>query len=86
MLDRKTLYAAVKNNDARLDGKFFVGVRTTGIYCRSVCKARTPKEENCTFFATAAEAEECEKALDVEGLVNEAFENIERVRLEVGAE
>ena len=39
MLDRKTLYAAVKNNDARLDGKFFVGVRTTGIYCRSVCKA-----------------------------------------------
>ena len=57
MLDRKTLYAAVKNNDARLDGKFFVGVRTTGIYCRPVCKARTPKEENCTFFATAAEAE-----------------------------
>jgi len=58
MLDRKTLYAAVKNNDARLDGKFFVGVKTTGVYCRSVCTARTPKEKNCTFFATAAEAEQ----------------------------
>lgn len=57
MLDNETLYAAVKNNDARLDGKFFVGVRSTGIYCRSVCTARTPKRENCVFFATAAEAE-----------------------------
>ena len=58
MLSREVLYAAVKNNDARLDGKFFVGVKSTGIYCRPVCKARTPKEENCVFFETAAQAEE----------------------------
>lgn len=58
MLSREVLYAAVKNNDARLDGKFFVGVKSTGIYCRSVCKARTPKEDNCVFFETAAQAEE----------------------------
>ena len=58
MLSREVLYAAVKNNDARLDGKFFVGVKSTGIYCRSVCKARTPREDNCVFFETAAQAEE----------------------------
>lgn len=52
------LYAAFKAKDARFDGRFFVGISSTGIYCRPVCRARMPKAENCTFFATAAEAEQ----------------------------
>ncbi len=52
------LYAAFKAKDARFDGRFFVGVSSTGIYCRPVCRARQPKAENCTFYATAAEAEQ----------------------------
>ena len=51
------LYAAFKAKDARFDGRFFVGISSTGIYCRPVCRARQPKAENCTFYATAAEAE-----------------------------
>ena len=46
----KGLYAAFKAKDARFDGRFFVGISSTGIYCRPVCKARQPKAENCTFF------------------------------------
>lgn len=52
------LYAAFKARDPRFDGRFFVGVSSTGIYCRPVCRARMPKAENCTFFTTAAEAEQ----------------------------
>lgn len=52
------LYAAFKSKDARFDGRFFVGISSTGIYCRPVCRARQPKEENCTFYHTAAEAEQ----------------------------
>lgn len=51
------LYAAFKSKDARFDGRFFVGVRTTGIYCRPVCRAKLPKAENCTYYLTPAEAE-----------------------------
>lgn len=51
-----SLYAAFKAKDARFDGRFFVGISSTGIYCRPICKARQPKQENCTFFKTAAEA------------------------------
>lgn len=51
-------YSAFKAKDARFDGRFFVGVSSTGIYCRPVCRARLPKEENCTFYATAAAAEQ----------------------------
>jgi len=51
------LYAAFKAKDARFDGRFFVGVVSTGIYCRPTCKARMPKAGNCRFFETAAEAE-----------------------------
>lgn len=51
------LYAAFLAKDARFDGRFFVGIASTGIYCRPVCRARTPKEANCTFYRTAAEAE-----------------------------
>lgn len=59
MADEKAgLYAAFKAKDARFDGRFFVGIASTGIYCRPVCRAKMPKEENCNFFATAAEAEQ----------------------------
>jgi AraC family transcriptional regulator of adaptative response / DNA-3-methyladenine glycosylase II len=52
------LYAACKAKDPRFDGRFFVGVSSTGIYCRPVCRAKRPKIENCTFYSTAAEAEQ----------------------------
>ncbi|MBQ9044410.1 MAG: helix-turn-helix domain-containing protein [Oscillospiraceae bacterium] len=56
-MDRQIYYEALRSHDMRFDGKFFVGVRSTGIYCRPVCRVRTPKAENCTFFRSAAEAE-----------------------------
>jgi AraC family transcriptional regulator of adaptative response / DNA-3-methyladenine glycosylase II len=51
------LYLALKARDARFDGKFFTAVTSTGIYCRPVCRVRTPKRENCRFFDLAAQAE-----------------------------
>jgi AraC family transcriptional regulator of adaptative response / DNA-3-methyladenine glycosylase II len=50
-------YLALKARDARFDGRFFVGVTSTGIYCRPVCKVRAPKRENCRFFDLPAQAE-----------------------------
>ncbi|MDL2260090.1 helix-turn-helix domain-containing protein [Deltaproteobacteria bacterium OttesenSCG-928-K17] len=52
------LYAAFKAKDARFDGRFFVGISSTGIYCRPVCRAKLPKAENCAYYRTAAEAEQ----------------------------
>lgn len=52
------LYTAFKAKDSRFDGRIFVGVSSTGIYCRPICRARMPKKENCTFYYTAAEAEQ----------------------------
>ncbi len=46
------------SRDARFDGLFFIGVRTTGIYCRPICPANPPKSENVSFFPTAAAASE----------------------------
>lgn len=57
-LDQEACYRAVVTRDARFDGRFFGCVKTTGIYCRPVCPARTPKRENMSFVATAAAAEE----------------------------
>ena len=57
-LDHDACYRAVKLRDARFDGRFFTAVKTTGIYCRPVCPARTPRSENVTFFPTAAAAQE----------------------------
>jgi AraC family transcriptional regulator of adaptative response / DNA-3-methyladenine glycosylase II len=57
-LDRDTCYRALLSRDARFDGRFFVGVRTTGVYCRPICPARTPKPENVHFYPCAAAAEE----------------------------
>ena len=56
-LDRETYYPAFKANDARFDGRIFVGVSSTGIYCRPVCRAKMPKKENCTFYVSSAAAE-----------------------------
>jgi AraC family transcriptional regulator of adaptative response / DNA-3-methyladenine glycosylase II len=58
LLDRRTYYRAFQSRDARFDGRVFVGVTSTGIYCRPICPARTPKFENCRFFGSAAAAQE----------------------------
>jgi AraC family transcriptional regulator of adaptative response / DNA-3-methyladenine glycosylase II len=57
-LDPSACYRALRARDARFDGRFFVGVRSTGIYCRPVCPAPTPKRENCLFLPCAAAAQE----------------------------
>src|SRR6266576_1054537 len=54
----KTCYRALQSRDARFDGLIFVGVTSTGIYCRPICPARTPKSENCRFYRSAAAAQE----------------------------
>lgn len=56
MQDTKTLYAAMAGRDRRFDGVFWVGVKSTGIFCRPSCPARTPKPENVTFYPSAAAA------------------------------
>src|SRR6185436_9815632 len=56
-LDHDHCYEAIKARDARFDGVFFVGVSTTGIYCRPVCTVRTPGRDRCTFYPSAATAE-----------------------------
>jgi len=58
LLDRSSCYRAFESHDARFDGRVFVGVTSTGIYCRPVCPARTPRFENCRFFASAAAAQD----------------------------
>lgn len=49
-------YQAMIDKNSEYDGVFFVGVKTTGIFCHPTCPARTPKFENCTFYHTAQEA------------------------------
>jgi AraC family transcriptional regulator, regulatory protein of adaptative response / DNA-3-methyladenine glycosylase II len=55
--DTAALYSALAARDPRFDGVFFVGVTSTGIYCRPVCTAKTPKAGNCRFFSSAEAAE-----------------------------
>lgn len=55
--DIRALYTAFAAHDSRFDGVFYVGVTSTGIYCRPVCTARTPKAANCRFFDSAVAAE-----------------------------
>ena len=57
-LDPAACYRALKSRDARFDGRFFTAVRSTGVYCRPVCPARTPRRENCIFLPCAAAAQE----------------------------
>jgi AraC family transcriptional regulator of adaptative response / DNA-3-methyladenine glycosylase II len=56
-LDAHTAWRALAARDARFDGRLFVGVTSTGVYCRPICRVRTPRRENCRFFPTAAQAE-----------------------------
>lgn len=55
--DTAALYNALSSRDPRFDGVFYVGVTSTGIYCRPICTARTPKPANCRFFNSAESAE-----------------------------
>lgn len=51
------MWEAVRDCDVSCDGKFFYGVKSTGIYCRPSCKSKLPKRENVVFFRTREEAE-----------------------------
>ena len=56
-LDGDRCWQALHARDPRYDGVFFVGVSTTGVYCRPVCRVRTPGRDRCSYFANAASAE-----------------------------
>ena len=56
-LDSTTCYRALRARDARFDGRFFVAVSSTRIYCRPVCTVKPPRRENCRFYPSAAAAE-----------------------------
>jgi AraC family transcriptional regulator of adaptative response / DNA-3-methyladenine glycosylase II len=56
-LDSATCYRAMRARDTRFDGRFFVAVSSTRIYCRPVCTVKPPRRENCRFFPSAAAAE-----------------------------
>src|SRR6195256_1962811 len=57
-LDREALDRARRSRDPRFDGKFFIAVTSTGIYCRPVCPARTSKSSNVRYYPTSAAAAE----------------------------
>jgi AraC family transcriptional regulator, regulatory protein of adaptative response / DNA-3-methyladenine glycosylase II len=56
--EHRRLYNALTARDSRFDGVFFVGVTSTGIYCRPICRVKTPKAANCRFFDTPQQAEQ----------------------------
>ncbi len=56
-IDSQAAYRALLAHDARFDGRLFVGVTSTGVYCRPVCRVRTPMQRNCRFFHNAPSAE-----------------------------
>ena len=56
-LDPDAAYLVLAARDARYDGRLFVGVTSTGVYCRPICRVRTPMRRNCRFFDTPAQAE-----------------------------
>lgn len=56
-IEHAARYAALQARDPRFDGRFYVGVTSTGIYCRPVCRVRMPRAANCRFFVSAAAAE-----------------------------
>jgi len=58
MLSLETCQKARFSRDPRFDGKFFIAVKTTGIYCRTICPASPPKEENVEYFKNAVQAAE----------------------------
>jgi AraC family transcriptional regulator, regulatory protein of adaptative response / DNA-3-methyladenine glycosylase II len=56
-LDADNCYRALLARDSCFDGVFFIAVRTTRIYCRPICPARTPRRDRCEFYQTAVQAE-----------------------------
>jgi AraC family transcriptional regulator, regulatory protein of adaptative response / DNA-3-methyladenine glycosylase II len=56
-LDTRACDRARRSRDARFDGRFFIAVTTTGVYCRPICPARAPKDEHVRYFPSAAAAE-----------------------------
>ncbi len=57
MIESNAAYHALATRDPRFDGIFYVGVTSTGIYCRPICPVKTPLHKNCRFFETAGQAE-----------------------------
>jgi AraC family transcriptional regulator, regulatory protein of adaptative response / DNA-3-methyladenine glycosylase II len=57
LLDKRACDRARRSRDARFDGRFFIAVTTTRVYCRPICPARAPKDAHVRYFATAAAAE-----------------------------
>lgn len=57
MQSHQEYYQAILANDKRFDGVFFVAVKSTGIYCRPICKVKAPLLKNCTFYKSAPLAE-----------------------------
>jgi AraC family transcriptional regulator of adaptative response / DNA-3-methyladenine glycosylase II len=57
ILDADACYRALKSRDSRFDGRFFVAVTSTRVYCRPICTVKTPQRRNCRFFSSAAAAE-----------------------------
>lgn len=57
-LDHQQCYDAMRSRDTRFDGRFWIGVSSTGVYCRPVCPSRTPLARNVTFYAHPAAAED----------------------------
>lgn len=57
MPDFEARYDALRRRDAAMDGVVFVAVKTTGVYCRPVCPAKTPLARNVKFYRSAAAAE-----------------------------
>src|SRR5262245_58821319 len=57
VLDRRVCDRARRSRDARFDGRFFIGVTSTHIYCRPICPVRAPKDQNIVYFPTAAAAQ-----------------------------
>ena len=55
-LTRDDMFAIMRRKDPAYNGRFYVGVHSTGIYCLPTCRARTPKPENVVFYATREEA------------------------------
>jgi AraC family transcriptional regulator of adaptative response / DNA-3-methyladenine glycosylase II len=56
-LDPDVSYRALQTRDQRFDGRLFVGVTSSGVYCRPICPARTPKRDHCRFFRSSAAAQ-----------------------------
>src|SRR5216110_3466416 len=57
MINSHAAYRALTSRDPRFDGIFFVGVTSTGVYCRPICPVKTPLQKNCRFFESAFAAE-----------------------------